>query len=151
VNAATVKEDARRSSKLVRGLQSDNRDSLSSVAQQPQQAVDMKEKEMGTNAKTVPCKFANCPTLLTDHNKSGYCARHFYVGKLKGGTPKTKRTALPPNLQRMAAKAAAAGNHNGSASATLQVSEQQLDRMFMGWPLEDKTRCVQAWLDRIEG
>jgi hypothetical protein len=115
-----------------------------------------KGREMpGTKqAKTFPCKFGpECKTKITERNASGYCAKHFYVGKLKGGTPKTKRTAATPKAQREAAKVAAAGNHNGSerTAATLLVSEQQLDHMFTAWPLEDKVGCVQLWLDRLEG
>jgi hypothetical protein len=35
-------------------------------------------------------------------------------------------------------------------AASLVVSEQQLNQMFLGWPLEDKVMCVQMWLDRLE-
>jgi hypothetical protein len=67
-----------------------------------------------------------------------------------------------PKLQRSAAKVAAAGNGNGGSSqrvygesgercgATLVVTEEQLDHMFVSWPLEDKLMCVQLWLDRLE-
>jgi hypothetical protein len=172
VNAATVKEDAQRSNQIVRGRLQPAVERQPLPARLPRQpptdvnkpqTVDTKEKEMGTNAKTVPCKFTDCPTQVTERNRSGYCAIHFYVGKLKGGTPKTKRAAAIPKLQRMAAKVAVAftgkdylavGNHNGSAertAATLLVSERQLDHMFIAWPLEDKVSCVQLWLDRMEG
>ena len=118
---------------------------------------------MGAHAKTVPCMFGpDCPTKITARNKSGFCAKHFYVGKLKGGTPKPKRTAATPKLQRAAAKSVAIEWHPEERAridpaagertvATLLVSEQQINVMFLGWPLEDKVSCIQGWLDRMEG
>jgi hypothetical protein len=55
------------------------------------------------------------------------------------------------NLQRKSAKPAAASNHNGSSNGvhlSLVVSEQQLDDMFLNWPVEDKLDCVQRFLGR---
>lgn len=36
----------------------------------------------------------------------------------------------------------------GRAAAMLVITEEQLNQMFLHWPLEDKLQCVQNWLDR---
>ena len=56
-----------------------------------------------------------------------------------------------PKLQRKAATPAARSNSNGSSNGahlSLVVSEQQLDDMFLNWPVEDKLECVQRFLGR---
>lgn len=134
----------------------------------------MKEIAVRTcDAKTVKCRHPECPELITERNKSGYCAKHFYWSTKNpiSGVPPTKNSAslckcgkpmqhrgrckgtqVPKTkLQRKAAKPAAVDSSNGSGERTLGsllISEHQLNYMFLSWSMEDKLDCVQGWLDR---
>jgi hypothetical protein len=101
-------------------------------------------KEIAVNETAKTC--SECGKALRSNNTSGRCSKHFYIpknGKRRAGAKVKTKT------QRKAAKVAAASNDNGSrAAASLVLTEQQLDDLFLGQDLEAKVSIIQGWLDR---
>ena len=106
------------------------------------------QKEVSAVSRT--CSVEGCHAQLNDSNKSGRCAKHWYLPKNLGGpTRKTPKRKLQPKTAPNPAKREVA-TFGDRTAASLIVSEKQIDAMFCGWPLEDKVMCVQAWLDRSD-
>jgi hypothetical protein len=98
---------------------------------------------------------SKCGDKLRSDNNSGLCK------PCKKGTtapaPKPAKRGRPAKSSKLKAKIPLptppevdellAANET-RAAVSLVITEQQLDRMFLNWPLEDKLLCVQAHLDR---
>jgi hypothetical protein len=82
-----------------------------------------------------------CANQLTKRSRTNLCGRcrarkHYREKHPDGERRDTTRTHVE-NKQRVPA---AAGR------VTIEVNEEQLNKLLLGWPLEDKARIANAWL-----
>jgi hypothetical protein len=109
-----------------------------------------------TMMPTVPCKHCGTPT----RSKVGYCAKHFYMSKLKGApgvkakpARKPKATAARELLEaRKTATPASNGanghgtNGHGSLKIPLTITEDELNGFILRLPLQQKIRMVEFFI-----
>jgi hypothetical protein len=125
----------------------------------PENSAKPKREEsvVKEEAKVRICSVEGCGRNLLPNNTTGRCYKHYYVPK----KPRTNGAEIAGGRvakKKPESRVARLTRYNGGARpkempgvATLCISETQIDRMFLAWPLEDKMGCVQAWLDRAEG
>ena len=98
-----------------------------------------------TTMEKTKCRHPECDAMVRATCKSGCCTKHFYWATKNPANGNGHAGAkVKTKLQRKTAKAAAVPDEMGSA--TLVLTEEQLDALFVELALEDKARIIQGWL-----
>ena len=103
----------------------------------------------GANSTPFAKHCTSCGEKLRIDNKTGLCKKCKKAAPKNWDDFKKKRAAKTnghANPHLASAKPDLASGDR--AAVSLVITEQQLDSMFLNWPLDDKLLCVQAWLDR---
>jgi hypothetical protein len=123
----------------------------------PTRAVSVVTVTKGTD-KTMTdrarqCGKDGCNKKLNANNTTGFCAGHWYESKRKSASPAAEKVAPAAKPGKATAgRSSGNGKSNGhvmaDSNAMLRISEEQLDRMFLAWPMHDKVCAVQSVLDK---
>jgi hypothetical protein len=117
---------------------------------------ESEEPVKDTRSEPMTCKGfeCECTNVLSDRNRTGMCTRCYARRLYRQTHPESKRTpgkaremskkkdTAPAKMDAGAAPTPAANGH----TVMIAVNEEQLNRLILGWPLEDKTRLANALL-----
>jgi hypothetical protein len=113
-------------------------DGLKRKVESPQsETIQQKESSM----ETKKCRHPQCVTMIRASNKSGTCGKHWHWGKVN---PTDGHAAK--ETKSKAKKRGQPTKRNGSAIATICVTEAHLDRFWQTLSLEEKAELFVGQL-----